>query len=250
MTNRSPDLRDPWPSLAARAKGLFSSRVLLVGAGILAALVIGAVVLHELAGNDLFSLVHTTSGDWAYLAVFGLVFGDAVVPILPGETTLNAASTLAAQGSLDLALVMVAGALGAIAGDSTVYWIARLGGKRIEPRLERLRKNPKVVTALEFLGSSAPVLLVGGRFVPGLRLAVNATMGLSSYPYRRFLLWSSIGGILWSVYTCGLAYLVGTALEEFPLASIVISATLTMAIVAAVFIATRRRRDKQPKRRC
>ncbi len=26
-------------------------------------------------------------GPWAYLTVFALVFGDAVIPILPGETT-------------------------------------------------------------------------------------------------------------------------------------------------------------------
>jgi hypothetical protein len=37
-----------------------------------------------------------------------------VFPVLPGETTLNAASTLASQGTLELPLVILAGALGAI----------------------------------------------------------------------------------------------------------------------------------------
>ena len=35
---------------------------------------------------------------WAYLLVFLMVALDAVIPIFPGETTLSAASTLAAQG--------------------------------------------------------------------------------------------------------------------------------------------------------
>ena len=64
---------------------------------------VGAFVLHKLAEGHGFSLVKTSTADWAYLPVFGLVFGAAIVPMLPGETTLNAASALATQGSLDLA---------------------------------------------------------------------------------------------------------------------------------------------------
>jgi membrane-associated protein len=207
----------------------------------LAVVVAAAYVLHQLAGNDGFSLVDS-GGSLTYLAVFGLVFGDAICALLPGETTLNAASTLAAQGTLDLGLVMLAGALGAVAGDSALYWIARGSSKKVRPQMERARKNEKVEMALDFMGSSARVLLVAGRYVPGLRFVVNATMGLSEYPYRSFLLWSSIGGTLWSVYTCGLAYLVGTALADFPLASIVISATITTLALGVIFLVLRRRR--------
>jgi membrane protein DedA with SNARE-associated domain len=31
-------------------------------------------------------------------------------------------------------------------------------------------------------------------------------MGLTEYPYRRFLLFSAIGGAGWAIYTCVLAY--------------------------------------------
>jgi membrane-associated protein len=195
-----------------------------------------------LAGGDVFGGVDAESGNAAYVAVFLSVFGDAVFPVLPGETTLNAASTLAANGSLDLGLVMLAGASGAIIGDSTLFWIARLSRRRVEGRIEQAKQNPKVATALEFMGSSAPMLIVLGRYVPGLRFVVNATMGLSEYPYRKFVLWSAIGGTAWAVYTCGLAYLVATALEDFPLASIVISGLITTAAIAGIFIVVRRRR--------
>ena len=77
-------------------------------------------------------------GPWPYVAVFALVFGDAVIAVLPGETTLNTASTLAAQGYLDLGWVMVAGAAGAVLGDSALYWIARQPRSRRAP-LPRLR---------------------------------------------------------------------------------------------------------------
>ena len=85
-------------------------------------------------------------------------------------------------------------------------------------------------------------MIVAGRYVPGMRFAVNATMGLSSIPYRRFLPWSVFGGILWSVYTCSLAYKVATTLSGYPLASLVISSLITSAALAAIYFVDRRRR--------
>jgi membrane protein DedA with SNARE-associated domain len=140
---------------------------------------------------------------------------------------------------------MLAGALGAVVGDTTLYWIARTFSGRLEPQFEKARQNDKVATALEFLGSSAPLLLVAGRYVPGVRFAVNVMMGLTRYPYRSFLLWSAIGGTVWSIYTCGLAYLVATALSGFPLASIVISGLITTAALGVIFVVLRRRRRAQ-----
>jgi membrane-associated protein len=219
-------------------------RIVFWTAAAIAATAAIALVLHLLAHGDGFGAVTDETGDRSYLAVFALVFGDAVFPVLPGETTLNAASTLAAGGQLDLTLVMLAGALGAVVGDSALYWIARSSRKRVETQIEKAKQNAKVAYALEFMGSSAPMLIVLGRYVPGLRFVVNATMGLSEYPYRTFLVWSAIGGVAWSVYTCGLAYLVATALADFPLASIVISGAITTAAIAVIFVVVKRRRDR------
>jgi membrane protein DedA with SNARE-associated domain len=139
---------------------------------------------------------------------------------------------------------MLAGALGAIVGDSTLYWIARKSGshRAVAERLEKANENPKIQTAFAYLDRGAPYLLVAGRFVPGMRFAVSATLGLARYPYKTFLLWSAIGGTAWSIYTCGLAYLIGTALADYPLASIVISGFITTAVLAALFFVERRRR--------
>jgi hypothetical protein len=90
--------------------------------------------------------------------------------------------------------------------------------------------------------TNAKVLLTFGRYVPGLRFVVNATMGLSALPYREFLPWSALGGVLWSSYTCLLAYWIGSTLEDFPLASVVISGVVTTAIMGLVFVRERHRR--------
>jgi membrane protein DedA with SNARE-associated domain len=216
-------------------------RSLVVGLWLLVALVASAFVLNWLGGNDAFDLIAQAGGAWAYVTTFLLIAADAVCPVFPGETTLNAASTLAAQGHLVLVWVVVAGFLGAVVGDSALYWIARRSSHRLGPKLTQAKSNEKVDSALKVLGSSAPLLLTLGRFVPGVRFVVNATMGLTHFPYRRFLLWSSIGGLVWSVYTCLLAYYVATALSGFPLASVVISGAITSCGLVLLYLMVRRR---------
>ena len=136
---------------------------------------------------------------------------------------------------------MLAGALGAIVGDSSLFWIARGSAAKMQVKLDKVLKNPKVAAGWEALHGSPGLLIVAGRYVPGMRYAVNASMGLSDIPYRRFLPWSILGGVLWSVYTCALTYNVATTLSGFPLASLIISGAITSAALAAIYFIYRRK---------
>ena len=211
-----------------------ASRTWLMAAAA-AVMIVVLVILILVSTDGGLGLVDGDGGLIAYVAIFATVAGDAVVPILPGETALNAAAVLASKGELELWLIVLMGALGAIVGDSALYWIARAAGGRLEGQLERLQTNPRVGRAFGMLGRRAPLLIVLGRYIPGVRFVVNATMGLTGMPYRTFLVWSSLGGALWATYTGLLAYAVGTAIADFPIASMVISGGLTTVLIAAVF---------------
>jgi membrane-associated protein len=213
-------------------------RTVLIGVGTVVVVVVVAIVLHSGAGDGL-GLV-ATHADSSYLGTALLVFLDAVCPVFPGETTLNAAATLAAQGAPSIWLVTLAGTVGAVLGDSALYWVARLFSDRLAKQVEHAKHNEKVASALGLLGDNAAVLLICGRFVPGVRFVVNCTFGISKLPYRRFLLWSALGGTIWAVYTCALAYAIGTALADFPLASVVISGAITTLLMGVIFGAVRR----------
>jgi membrane-associated protein len=218
-------------------------RTVLIGLGTVAVVVVVAIILHSGAGDGL-GLIAANAGS-SYLGVAGLIFLDAVCPVFPGETTLNAASTLAAQGALSIWLVMLAGSVGAVVGDSALYWVARLFSKRLAKQVEHAKQNEKVASALELLGDNAAVLLIAGRFVPGVRFVVNCTYGIAKLPYRRFLLWSALGGTIWAIYTCALAYAVGTALADFPLASVIISGAITTVLMGIIFWTIRRNRKQR-----
>jgi len=211
--------------------------------GGLAFLLVVIVAIQLWEKGDVAGWLADAPEGWAYVLCFGLVWFDAIIPIFPGETTLSAASTLAAEGEkLELGLVMLAGALGAIVGDSSLFWIARKSANKVQGQLDTALENPKLRAAWDALDRSPGLMIVAGRYVPMMRFAVNASMGLSDIPYRRFLLWSIAGGVLWSVYTCALSYRVATTLSGFPLASLVISSLITSAALAAIYLVDRRRR--------
>ena len=213
----------------------------VIGLGVLLVVIVALQLLDQ---GYVAEWLADAPEELAYVLCFLLVWFDAVIPIFPGETTLSAASTLAAEGTLELELVMLAGALGAIVGDSTLFWIARRSADKVQRHLDKALENPKIRGGWEALDRSPGLLIVAGRYVPGMRFAVNASMGLSDIPYRRFLVWSVIGGVLWSVYTCALAYNVATTLAGYPLASLVISSLITSAALTAIYFVDRRRRRK------
>jgi hypothetical protein len=146
----------------------------------------------------------------SYLSTFALVAAYAVVPVSPGETTLNVGSTLASQSELSLWLVMLAGGLGAIVGDSTRWLVARRSSSFVEPPLARARGNRTVQGAFDFLDrarrcccsrAATPLASDASWTCP---TGVPALVGARRGPV--------VGGHL------GLAYLVGSALDDVPLA--------------------------------
>lgn len=213
---------------------------ILLGVSLVVAI---AVVLVVASGGDGFGLAEQTPIALSYLSIFVLIALDAVIPIFPGETTLSAASTSAAAGGdLQLPLIIIAGALGAIVGDSILFMLARRNRARLQPQIDSAKKSARVNNALGYLGDNYKILLVFARYIPGLRFVVNATFGLSDLPYLRFLPFSALGAILWSTYTCMLAYWVGSTVEGYPLASMIISGAITTGIISVLFLRERKRR--------
>src|SRR5213079_3161148 len=65
---------DRKPSTLGRAVRSVSRRTVIITLGAIALLGVGAYFVHNAAGGDGFSFVDASIGDWAYPAIFLLVF--------------------------------------------------------------------------------------------------------------------------------------------------------------------------------
>ena len=59
-------------------------------------------------------------------------------------------------------------------------------------------------------------LIIIGRFIPGGRTAVTFAAGSLDWPWRRFIFFDVIAGIIWASYAALLGYFGGKAFETAP----------------------------------
>ena len=218
-------------------------KIIYIALGALALIWVLPEITAALGSIDIQGVEHP------YFLTFLFVWWDAIIPVFPSESLLNTGATLIASGDLDMELwlLILAGGLGAVIGDSTLYWLARtVGRKYLAEKLEKAKQDPKVSTAFKVLGSNAGLVIVAGRFVPGMRFVIGVTMGLERYPYRKFLPFSLLGGFFWAAFNCGFSYLIGsTRLGEYSLLSLLTSAAVTGGILAILYKHLKRSYDEE-----
>ncbi len=188
-----------------------------------------------------FSGLADTAARWGYWAVGLVVAGDGVFPFFPGETAIVAAAVLAAEGTLSLWLVILAGWLGAVVGDSTAYWIGRRGQGPIRRTVTRWAGQGTLHAAERMVQRQGPALVFIGRFLPGLRIAVNLSCGAGQMKYPRFLFFNSMGALVWSAQAALLGFFAGKAFANQPWVAFAVAFAMTILVAALIGVRERRR---------
>jgi membrane-associated protein len=195
-------------------------------------------------------LIDAMSGStWTYLLVFAVVAGDAVLPLLPGETIVVTGGVLAAGGELNVLLIALAGAAGAFLGDTVTYLIGRqLGAKAARRFLRGERGKRSLEWAERMLERRGMVLIAAARFVPGGRTATTFTAGSTHFPWPRFAAAAAIGAVVWSAYNTALGRIGGETFKEQPwkglLLAIGLAAGTALLIEGVRWLVSRLRRGK------
>ena len=179
-------------------------------------------------------LVANASG-WAYAILFVLALLDAIVPIVPSETSVITAGVVASQGDLSLPLVILFAAAGAFAGDNIAYWIGHRYGTRVNDRFFTSEKaQGRVEWAHRQVQERGGELIVIARFIPGGRTVVTLSAGTLEYPYRKFILFDAIAASIWASYAALLGYFGGVAFEHQPWKGLILAFAIAFAVTGTV----------------
>lgn len=142
--------------------------------------------------------------DYGYLAVFA---GS----LLEGETILVLAGFAAHQGHLSLPGVIAVAFFGGMLGDQIFFFIGRRYGDSLLRRVPRMASSAVRVNRL--LVRHHAGLIIGVRFMYGLRIAGPIAIGMSEVSARRFLFFNLIGAAIWAALVAGVGYLFGHTLK-------------------------------------
>ncbi len=137
-----------------------------------------------------------------YTAMAVIVFAETGLLVgfcLPGDSLLVTAGLIAAaQGTLNIWLLIALLSVAAIMGDSVGYAI----GYHLGPKLFRrddswLFKKSHVEKTQRFYAKYGGKTIVLARFVPIVRTFAPTVAGMGRMDYRRFLMFNVLGGIGW-----------------------------------------------------
>jgi membrane-associated protein len=152
-----------------------------------------------------------------FVALFLVIFAETglvVFPLLPGDSLLFLAGTVAAASGIDVHLLVIVLFTAAVAGDSVNYAVGRFLGPKVfnlppDSRLSRWLKPEYLERTHRFYEKYGGFTIIICRFVPIVRTFAPFLAGVGAMTYRRFLSYNVIGAAVWVASLVYAGYLFG-----------------------------------------
>jgi membrane protein DedA with SNARE-associated domain len=159
-----------------------------------------------------------------YFTVALLMLIESTFLPLPSEIVMPFAAYKAAQGDLNVFIVIIAGTIGALSGSMINYTLAYYLGRPLVYRFAEsavgkvfLLSKEKVLHAEEYFLRNGKSSTFIGRLVPGVRHLISIPAGLAKMKLRDFLLYTFIGAGIWNIILAVIGYYVYEIREKiFP----------------------------------
>lgn len=190
-------------------------------------------------------------GHWSYLLIFLVAALECAAffgLLVPGESLMLASGFFAQQGLLELDAVIVVGTFGAVVGDNIGYQLGcHLGREWLLRHGARFGLKPRRLDQAEaFFARHGAKAVFFGRFVGFARALVPFVAGASRMRYRQFIVYNTIGAVLWTLACVLLGYFLGASWQVaerwISRTGLIIGGLFAVAIIG-IWIRRRRRRS-------
>ncbi len=156
-----------------------------------------------------------------YWGVFWLMVIESSFIPFPSEIVIPPAAYLAAQGKLNIYLVILAGTLGSLLGATINYFLALYLGRPIIYKLVNtklakflLLNQEKVEKSEKFFTKYNKSSTFFGRLIPVIRQLISLPAGFSKMNLFTFSFLTFVGALIWSSVLGALGYFFGANDEK------------------------------------
>lgn len=142
------------------------------------------------------------------LGVFAIIFAESGTLFglfFPGDSLLFVAGLFASRGFFSIIVLYIGSMIAAVLGDSVGYWFGAKVGPKIFTREESLVFKKSYIQKTEsFYNRYGAWTIFIARFIPIVRTFAPILAGVGNMPYKTFIFWNLLGGVLWTaVFTLG-----------------------------------------------
>jgi membrane protein DedA with SNARE-associated domain len=181
------------------------------------------------------------------LAVAALIMLESLGLPLPGETALVSAAIYAGTSHrIDISILILAAAAGAIVGGAAGYWIGRNAGYPVLLRHGRhIGLTERRLRAGHWLFEHhGGKIVVFGRFFAVMRALAALLAGVTVMDWRRFIAFQTLACLIWAGIYGGVAYVFGKQINRFagPLGAA--AAVIIVAVGVAMVVLARRHGER------
>lgn len=180
---------------------------------------------------------------FGYLGIMLLVALENVFPPIPSEVILAFGGFMTTYTSLHVIGVIISATIGSVVGAIILYLIGKLLNKErliniVSGKVGKiLRLKPKdIEKADRWFDERGNIAVFFCRFVPIVRSLISIPAGMSDMPLRSFLLFTTIGTLIWNTVLVILGSKMGenwTKIVDF----ISEYASITLVVLVVAFIA-------------
>jgi membrane protein DedA with SNARE-associated domain len=188
--------------------------------------------------SDIINWIVQTVGDLGYLGIFFMMFLESSFFPFPSEVVMIPAGYLAYKGEMNLAVAVICGIAGSLAGALFNYYLALKFGRAFLARYGKyvLIKEQTLAKMEDFFAKHGHISTFSGRLIPAVRQYISLPAGLARMDLLRFSIYTSLGAGIWVAILALLGYYIGhneALLKEY-LHTIIIS-ILVLLVVGAIF---------------
>ncbi len=151
----------------------------------------------------------------AYLTICFAMFLENIIPPIPSEIIMPLGGFFVYQQKLNFFILIFWGLLGTIAGSVPWYYLGRLvNERRISNFLDKKGKyfgisSDDLAKSKKWFDKYGVSLVFWGRLVPGIRTLISVPAGMELMPFRKFLIWTTLGSLIWVVLLTYAGYIFG-----------------------------------------
>lgn len=191
-------------------------------------------------------------GNYSYLILFAIIFietGAVILPFLPGDSLLFAATALSAKPEygLNVWAFIILFSLAALLGDSLNFFLGKHVGMalRRHPFFGKFISDEKMVEAQQFFEKHGNISITLARFMPIIRTFAPFVAAGANMPYRSFIRYNIVGNFAWVAVCCGAGYFFGNipfVKEHF---SLVVIGIIVVSLIPAIISFIKSKSKKQ-----
>lgn len=152
----------------------------------------------------MFDWITGIVSDYGYVGIVLLMLGENIFPPIPSELIMPLAGFVAAKGELNPILAVLAGTFGSVLGALPWYYAGSwLGEERMCALAARHGRwltvdDKDVGKAIRWFERHGRMAVLVGRLIPTVRTLISVPAGMARMPLVPFLVYSSIGSLLWT----------------------------------------------------